>query len=54
MTIEVFGADVSAPCRLVYMTCEMLGIEYKKMPIDLMKGETRTPEFLKVRNKIFV
>ena len=46
--VKVHGMNLSAPCRLVYLTCEAVGIEYEKVDVDLMNGGTRTPEFLKV------
>jgi len=46
MVVEVYGMALSAPCRMVYMACESVGIEYKKINVDLMKGEHMTPEFL--------
>jgi len=48
MTIEVHGMTLSAPCRIVYLTCEALGLEYKMVECNLMKGENKTPEFLKM------
>ena len=48
MTIEIHGTALSPPCRIVYMTCEVLGIEYKEIEVDLFKGMTRTPEYLKL------
>ncbi len=47
--LEVFGQEESAPCRVVYMTCEMVGAKYERKMCDIMKGEHMTPEFLKVR-----
>ena len=49
MTIEVHGMTLSAPCRIVYLACEALGLEYKMVECDLMKGENKTPEYLKVQ-----
>lgn len=49
--IQVYGTPVSAPCRMTFMACEVLGIDYKIVNIDLMKGETRTPEYLKMNIK---
>ena len=49
MTVEVHGMTLSAPCRIVYMACEALGLEYKMVECNLMKGDNKTPEFLKVR-----
>ncbi len=48
MPVELFGALLSPPCRAVYMTAEMLGVDHKIHDIDILKGETRTPEYLKV------
>ncbi len=48
MTVEVYGSPPSAPCRFVYMVCEMLGINYKIINIDLGKGDNMKPEYLKV------
>ena len=45
--VKVHGMNLSAPCRLVYLTCEAVGVEYEKVDVDLMNGGTRTPEFLK-------
>ena len=48
MVVEIHGMGGSAPCRIPYMTCEALGLEYKMVNVDLMKGENKTPEYLKV------
>ena len=48
MVVEIFGMALSAPCRILHMTCEALGVEYKETTVDLFKGENKTPEFLKV------
>ena len=50
--VKVHGMSLSAPCRLVYLTCEAVGIEYEKINVDLMNGGTRTPEYLKVCHDI--
>ena len=39
MVVEVYGMALSAPCRMVYMACEALGVDYKKINVDLFKGE---------------
>ena len=46
--VKVHGMNLSAPCRLVYLTCEAVGVEYEKINVDLFTGGTRTPEYLKV------
>jgi glutathione S-transferase len=47
-SIDIYGMPLSAPCRIVQMTAECLGIEYNFKLTDLMKGEHMTPEFLKM------
>jgi len=44
--IDVYGMNLSAPCRIVNMTAECLGIEYNFKIVDLMAGEHMKPEFL--------
>ena len=48
MTIEVHGTALSAPCRLVYITCEVLGIDYTTIEVDLLKGGQHAPQYLKL------
>ena len=38
--------QLSAPCRIVEMTAEVLGLEYDFKVVDLMAGEHMKPEFL--------
>ena len=46
--------DVSAPVRMVMMTCEVVGVEYELIVVNLMTGENMKPEYLKVRrSKVF-
>jgi len=44
--IEVYGMTASAPCRIVTMTAECLGLEYDFKKVDLMAGDHMKPEFL--------
>ena len=53
MVVEIFGMGLSAPCRILHMTCEALGVEYKETNVDLFKNENKTPEFLKVHITYF-
>ena len=53
MTLEIHGMGGSAPCRIPYMTCEVLGLDYKMVNCDLMKGDHKTPEYLKVNSIVF-
>jgi glutathione S-transferase len=48
MTIEIYGMDLSAPCRLARMAAEMTGEKYEFHEVDLWKGENMTPEYLKM------
>ena len=43
---QVYGMSLSAPCRIVNMTAECLGLEYEFKVVDLMAGEHMKPEFL--------
>ena len=48
MTLEIHGLNGSAPCRILYMTCEALGLEFKDISVNLFKQENKTTEYLKV------
>jgi len=44
--VEVYGMNASAPCRIVMMTAEALGVEYEFKVTDLMAGDHMKPEYL--------
>ena len=46
--IDVHGMPASAPCRIVNMTAECLGVEYNFKLLDLMAGDHMKPEFLAI------
>jgi len=46
--IEVYGMNVSAPCRIVTMTAECLGVEYDFKVVDMFAGEHMQPDFLEL------
>ena len=48
MTIEIYGVALSPPCRLVYLTLDVLGIEYKAVYCHPHDGMHKTPDFLKL------
>ncbi len=48
MTVDVYGTIGSAPSRIVFMTCNMIGLDYNHKEIDLLKGDNLSPEYLKV------
>ena len=48
MTITVYGTSTSGNCHKVRMVLDITGRLYAWREIDVMKGETRTPEFLRL------
>jgi glutathione S-transferase len=44
--MRILGDRISGNCLKVKYTCDYLGLPYTWVDIDIMKGETRTPEFL--------
>ena len=45
--MKIFGDLGSGNCLKVKYTADRLGLSYTWVPIDIMKGETHTPEFLR-------
>ncbi|KAF8007744.1 hypothetical protein BT93_K1668 [Corymbia citriodora subsp. variegata] len=48
MVVKVYGPEYTAPKRVLVCLIEK-GIEFETVPIDIFKGENRTPEFLKLQ-----
>jgi glutathione S-transferase len=46
--MKIFGDTNSGNCLKVKWVCDRLSLPYRWIDIDTMKGETRTPEFLKL------
>jgi len=46
MTLQIYGDHVSGNCLKVKWTATRLGIPFRWIETDVMKAETRTPEFL--------
>ena len=44
--MRIYGDLVSGNCLKVKWTCDRLGLAYDWFDIDIMQGESRTPEFL--------
>ena len=44
--MKIYGDLGSGNCLKVKYTADKLGLAYDWVPIDTMKGETRTPDFL--------
>jgi glutathione S-transferase len=45
--LTIYGDSISGNCLKVKFVCDRLGIPYRWVETSVMKGETRTPEFLK-------
>jgi glutathione S-transferase len=48
--MKIFGDTNSGNCLKVKWVCDRLSLPYRWIDIDTMKGETRTPEFLKLNS----
>ena len=46
--LKIYGSDISGNCLKVKWTADLLGLAYDWIETDILKGETRTPEFLKM------
>lgn len=46
-TLTIYGNSISGNCLKIKFVCDRLGIPYHWVETDVVKGETRTPEFLK-------
>ena len=44
--MKFFGDSISGNCLKVKYTADALGLAYEWVPVDIMRGESRTPEFL--------
>jgi glutathione S-transferase len=42
----IYGDDISGNCLKVKYTADHLGLPYQWVPMDVVKGDCRTPEFL--------
>jgi len=47
-SVDFYYMPASPPCRSVMMVAKALGVTLNLKSVDLMGGETRTPEFLKM------
>ena len=46
--LKLYGDPISGNCLKAKWTADYLGVDYEWTPLDIMKGETRTEEFLAV------
>jgi glutathione S-transferase len=44
--LTIYGDSISGNCLKVKFVCDRLGIPYRWIETSVLKGETRTPEFL--------
>lgn len=44
--MDIYGDLNSGNCLKVKWVCDALALPYRWVPVDMQKGETRTPEFL--------
>jgi glutathione S-transferase len=44
--MKIYGDAISGNCQKVKWTADLLGLPYTWVPTDVVKGETRTPEYL--------
>ena len=45
--LTIYGDSISGNCLKIKFVCDRLGIAYRWVETDVIKGETRSPEFLK-------
>ena len=45
---NVYGDSFSVNCYKIKLLMSLLSIEHKWVHVDILKGESRTPEFLKM------
>ena len=48
MTLTVYYDPLSSPCRTVLAFLDLVKIPYEKKHVSVFKGETKTPEYLKI------
>ena len=44
--IRLYDTELSANAHKCRMLMSMLGVDYERVEVNVMKGENRTPEFL--------
>ncbi len=46
--MKIYGDRRSGNCYKIQLVCDLLAIEYDWVDVDILAGETKSPEFLKV------
>ncbi len=44
--LQLYGDSISGNCYKLQLACSELGIDYDWHEVDILAGESRTPEFL--------
>jgi len=44
--LDIYGNHLSGNCHKITFVCDRIGLPYRWIEIDILKNETRTPEFL--------
>lgn len=52
MPIKFYSTAASPPCRSVWMLMDILGVEYEWVETHPIHGDTKTPEYLKVKDEV--
>ncbi|KAF8595189.1 glutathione S-transferase [Ceratobasidium sp. AG-I] len=47
MVIKIYGADMSTCTKRVAITCNELGLKYEVVPVNILSGENRGPQYVK-------
>jgi glutathione S-transferase len=48
--MKIYGDTNSGNCLKVKWVCDRLGLSYTWIPVDIIKQESRTPQFLKLNS----
>jgi glutathione S-transferase len=48
MTLTIYGDSMSGNCLKVKWVADRLGLDYRWIEIDVVKGQAKTPEFLSI------
>jgi len=48
MSVDIYYVPASSPCRSVLLAAKHFGLKTNLKLVDLMNGETRTPEYIKM------
>ena len=46
MTIKIYGDSISGNCLKIKYVCDILGIDYEWCEVNILKQQSRTPEYL--------